>query len=164
MIRDRKVAQARDGEPSPSGSSVAEHTDQSSNDHDGIGGDGHDETGAVQTGQQGEVDEDEGEGQAPVQPADPEDLTKDLDDGIGFLLVVMVHGVDVVGDALTGGHGEVGEEGDGCDQRHQDMEESFLLQAVASVTCVSIKLDGSVLYSPPLLWHPGYRKSTRRRA
>lgn len=34
-------------------------------------------------------------------------------------------------DAITGGHGEVGEEGEGGDEGGQDMEETLLLEDVS---------------------------------
>lgn len=93
--------------------------------HDPLSRDGNQQIRARETGYQGEVGEEEGCGQGPVEVAQPEDLAEVLVAGVGDMFVGVFDVGVFVGYALAGCEGEVGYEGDGCDEGAEDVEGSF---------------------------------------
>ena len=66
-----------------------------------------------ETGQERQVDQHERVGQEPVYVAHPEDLAEVVLRGVRDVLVWLLDCVVFPGDAVAGGHGHVGDEGDG---------------------------------------------------
>ena len=129
MIDDSQVGDASNGVPAPLWSLLnGEGSEEAGKDHDNIGNDGNENVGTCKTGQEGEIEEEKGSGDAPIDVAGPVDLAVDdlLDIGDVVLGVVGL-GDLVVADAVTDGHGEVGDGGEGGDEGCQDVEEAFLL-------------------------------------
>lgn len=134
---DDQVGNAGNGVPSPllGGALSAVSGEETGQDHDEIGNDGHEDLSAVETREQAEVDKQERCGDAPVDVAGPVDLA--VDGGLCVWDVVVLLGdwdlVEV--DAITGGHGEVG---DGCghdDKCRNDVVEALGLKVgVSNVT------------------------------
>lgn len=140
LVDDDEVGKAGNGVPSPLlAISATVGSKETSEDHDQVGHDGDEDAGTVETGEQGQVEEQKWRGHGPVDVSCPVDLT------VGGLVcvwnVLVCLGLDslVVVDTCTAGHGEVGEEGEGGDEGSQDVEEAFLLE------CVSLcsRSDGS---------------------
>lgn len=123
MPDDEEIRDAADGVPAPglSGTLGAKGREQAAQDHDDVGDDGHQSVGTVEACEQGELQYDEGDGQDPTHVAGPVDLPADLVGvRIGAVgLVVVVDGVTVVGLAVPGGQGEIGDGGHDGHERGQ---------------------------------------------
>ena len=106
--------------------------EQTGEDHDDIGDDGNEDIRPAQTGEEGQIEQQERGGDGPVDVADPEDLSVDMLDGVGraFLLGVAEGDVSKRG-AVARGHSEVGQGGKRGDERGDDMEQPFLLFLVS---------------------------------
>jgi hypothetical protein len=126
---DEEVGNAGNGVPSPLGRGAlgAESSEESGQDHDNIGEDGHGEVGTVHASEETKVKEQERGGQGPVDVAGPEDLALDVVVCVRNVVVLLTD-VDVVDrDTLTGRHGEVRDGGGNGDESRDDMEETLLL-------------------------------------
>lgn len=112
LVDDDEVRQTRDGVPAPFlAGAVAEGGEETGQNHGDVGGEGDEGVGAAETGQEGQVEQDERGGDGAVDVASPEDLSEDvLDRGGGVLVGFLDHDVrETV--SITRGHGEVGERG-----------------------------------------------------
>ena len=129
LVDNDEVGNAGNGVPSPLGTLVnGEGGKEAGEDHDDVSHDGDEDVGTCETGQEGEIEEQEWGGDAPVDVAGPVDLTVDDLLDIGDVLLGVV-GLDdlVLADAVTDGHGEVGDCREGGDEGCDDVEEAFLL-------------------------------------
>lgn len=104
---DRQKADDHNGVPDPAALVVREGSRQSGSEHDQIRGNGDDEVCAAQATEKGNVDQDQGRGDDPVQIADPEYLAEIFLVGIWDVFVGVVHDRVFVGYAFAGSHGEV---------------------------------------------------------
>lgn len=138
MPDDEEVSNAGNGVPTPLfswhrivGGKGSEETSQ---DHNEIGDDGHGDVGTVETGDEAEIEEEQRGGDAPVDIAGPVDLTLDVVVGGGnTVLVLVLNGDLVVADAVTDSHTEVGDSGSHDDERSNDMIETLGLLMGVSV-------------------------------
>lgn len=71
---DRQETDNHDGVPDPAALVMRECSRKSGREHDQICGNGDDKICAIESSQEGDVDNDQGRGDDPVQVADPEDL------------------------------------------------------------------------------------------
>jgi len=116
-MHDRQVRDAADREPDPAAGIVRRKAAKGARDeHDQVRRDGDDQVRAVQTGQEGEVDQDQRRGQGPVDVAQPVHLAEDVAVRVRDVPVGFAQAVVGVRDAVAGGQGEVGDEGDGGDE------------------------------------------------
>jgi len=100
-------------------------SEQTSQNHDEIGKNSHKDVCTVQAGEEGQIEEEERSGQAPVDVAGPVDLTEDVVVGAWDSVLVVISLADVVPvDTALGGHAEVGDGGNYCDQGGDDMVET----------------------------------------
>lgn len=118
MPEDEDVGNAGNGIPAPLLWSVfrAEGSEETGQDHDKIGNDGHDDRATWSTGQEQEIEEKKWCRDGPINITGPVDLTEDVVVGVRDVLVLV--GLDdvVVADSGTAGHGKVrdgSEDGDG---------------------------------------------------
>lgn len=127
MPDDKEVRDAGDGVPPPllGGTGGAKGGEQAAQDHNDVGGDGHQGVRAVDASEEAQVEEQEGRRQGPVDVAGPVDLAADLVEGVWDVLVGVPHGDAVVGDGLPRGEGEVRERGDDGRQGRCDVEDAF---------------------------------------
>ena len=127
---DDQEGNASPGIPSPLlAITFAKSSEETSQDHDNVGNDSNKDVGTIETSQQAKVKEQKWCCDGPVHISCPVDFTVDVLVCVGKVVLVLV-GLDnvVVADTVAGGHGKVGEEGEGCDESGQDVEETFLLQ------------------------------------
>jgi hypothetical protein len=115
---DEDVGNAGNGVPAPllGGTLLAESSKETSENHDQVGNDGHDDVSTRHASQETEIEDQKRSGQAPIDVAGPEDLAVDLGECIGNVVVLLTDGDLLDGDTVTGGHGEVrerSEDGDG---------------------------------------------------
>lgn len=87
----------------------------------------------------------------------PEDLSGDLLVGVGHVLVFLMDVGLAPGDALAGGHGHVGEEGDGGDGCDEGVEEAFFLLALSCQLLLLLMGRESL----NIQTNPGYSRSQR---
>lgn len=110
---DKDVRDARNGIPAPllRGVLLTVGGEQTGEDHDNIGADGHQSVGAVNASQQAKVEEQERRRDGPVNVTSEVNLTADLVGGVA----VVVADLDAVQvDTLPIGHAEIGHgSGDG---------------------------------------------------
>lgn len=99
--------------------------------HDEIGNDSHENVGTAETGKEGQIEEEQWGGDAPVDVPGPVDLTVDDLVSVWHMLVGLSLDNLVEVGSIASGHGEVGEEGKGRDEGRQDMEQAFLLELLA---------------------------------
>ena len=122
---------------------MTEGSEETSQDHDQIGDNGNQDTGTVETGQQGQVKQEERGGNTPVDITGPVDLAEevflDVDIGVWSVLERAVESGLVEGDAITRGHGEVGDEREGGDEGRDDVEETFLLDGASQLCRLSLE-------------------------
>jgi hypothetical protein len=91
-------------------------SEQTSQDHDQVGDHSHDDVSTRHASQKTKVEEQEGSGDGPVDVTSPEDLTVDLGEGVGNVVVLLTDLDLVDGDTMAGGHSEVRDgRGDGDD-------------------------------------------------
>jgi hypothetical protein len=126
---DEEVGYTGNGVPSPLGRGAlsAESSEETGQDHDNVGEDGHGKVSTVHASEETKVKKQERGGQGPVDVAGPEDLALNVVVCVGNVVVLLTD-VDVVdGDTLASRHGEVRDgSGDG-DESRDDMEEALLL-------------------------------------
>ena len=90
-----------------------ESTQYTRAEHNQVRNDGNEQMRPRETRQERQVDQRERVGQEPVDVAHPEDLAVVVLRGIRDVLVWLLDCVVLPGDAFAGGHGHVGDEGDG---------------------------------------------------
>jgi hypothetical protein len=116
-----------DGVPDPAALIMCECSRKSGGEHDQICGNGDEEVCAIESAEEGDVDQDERSGYNPVEVSDPEDLAQVFLVRVWDVFVGMVDDGVFVGYAFAGGHGEVREEGDCCDEGCEGVQEAGLL-------------------------------------
>lgn len=123
------MGDAGHGVPAPALAGVLAVCEEEAGKHgDDVGEHGDEDVGAVDAGEEGQVEEQQRSRQCPVDVAHPEDLSKNGFEGIwDAVLVVLAGEVVRIVCAAAGGHGEVGEGGDDDGEGGQDMEEPLLL-------------------------------------
>lgn len=126
---DKEVRNAGNGIPAPLlGSALtAESGKETGQDHDEVGDDGQQGVATAKAGEQAKVEEEEGCGQAPVDVAGPVDLAEDVLERVGNVLVGLGDDNVVVADAVTSGHGKVGDGSSHDDQGGDDVVETLAL-------------------------------------
>ena len=130
---DKEVGNAGNRVPSPLGGGAlgAESSEETGQDHDNVGEDGHGEVSTVHASKETKVKEQQRGRQGPVDVAGPEDLALDVVVRVRDVVVLLTD-VDVVnGNTLAGGHGEVRDGGGDGDESRDDMEEALLLWGVS---------------------------------
>ncbi len=126
---DEEEGNARDGVPAPLLGSVlgAKGSKETSQDHDDIGNDHHNDVSTGHASQETEIEEQERGGDAPVDVTGPVDLAVGGGEGVGNVVMLLALDDLVEGDTGSRGHGEVGEgSGEGDDGR-DDMVEALVL-------------------------------------
>ena len=104
---------------------------EASQDHDEIGNDSNKNVGTVQAGKESKIEEQEWGGDTPVDVTCPVDFTVQiLVGGKAMLGRVGLEDDMVEADAITSGHGEVRDGGEGGDECCQDVEHAFLLLTI----------------------------------
>lgn len=127
---DNEVCEAGNGVPSPLGRSTlrAESSEETSEDHDKISGNGNGEVSTVHASQETKIEEQKWSGDSPVNVTSPEDLAMDLVVGVRNVVVLLTE-VDVVNrDTLASGHGEVRDRSSDGNQSCDNVEEALLLR------------------------------------
>ena len=129
LIDDNEVGDATPSVPAPLLAllGLAEGSEHPSQNHDDIGNDSNQDVGTTETSKESKIKEEEWGCDAPVNVSCPVDLTVDSVVNIWDLVVFLSFGVLGIADAITGGHGEVGQEGEGGDEAGNYVEETFLL-------------------------------------
>lgn len=74
---------------------------KSGGEHDKVRRDSDDQARARQAGDEGEIEQDEGSGEGPVDVAQPEDLAVEVVCYVGDVFVVVGYGAVGVGEALA---------------------------------------------------------------
>jgi hypothetical protein len=115
---DDEVSNAGNGVPAPllRSALVAVSGEETSQNHDDIGNNGQEDVATAETGKHGQIKEEKRGGQRPVDVAGPEDLAVDIVGGVRDVAVRVSDSGAVVADAVTGGHGEVGQRSKGDDE------------------------------------------------
>jgi hypothetical protein len=144
------VGNAGNGVPAPllGSALLAESSEQTSEDHDEISDDGHDDVSTRHASQKTEIEEQEGSGQGPVNVTGPEDLAVHLVEGVWDVVVLLADGDLLDGDTVAGGHGEVGERSEDGDHGSDGVVEALLL---IGLLVASMKLSRAETYKrdPP---------------
>jgi len=97
-------------------------SEQTSQDHDEISEDSHEDVCTIQASEKRQIEEEERSGQAPVNIASPVHLAEDVVVGAWDSVLMSLSLVDVVPvDATLGGHAEVGDGSNDCDQGSDDV-------------------------------------------
>jgi len=111
MPDDHEVSHASNSVPTPLlGCALAtECRKEASQNHDNIRNDGHEDMGTIETGQQAEIEEQEGCRDGPVDIASPVDLALHLGVGVRNVVMLMADMGDMDRNTVAGRHGEVGE-------------------------------------------------------
>lgn len=131
LVYDDQVRSTSHGVPSPLLTfSVSECSEKTGEDHDQICNNGDCDIGSVHASEESKIEEEKGGGESPVDITSPEDLTEDMFDSVGGVLVDLLDNDVGKRVAVAGGHGEVGESGKCSDEGGDDMEEAFLLYCV----------------------------------
>jgi hypothetical protein len=128
---DEKVGNAGNGVPAPllGGTLLTESSEETGQDHDEIGNDGHDDVSTRHASQKTEIEDQEGSGQAPVNVTCPEDLAVDLGECVGNVVVLLADDGGLDGDTVAGGHGEVGQSSEDGDARGDGVVETLRLSS-----------------------------------
>jgi hypothetical protein len=108
---DNEVGNAGNGVPAPllRGALTAVSGEETGKNHDDIGNNGQKDVATAETGEHGQIEEEERGGQAPVDVTGPVDLAVDIVGGVRDVAVRVSDSGAVVADAVAGGHGEVGQ-------------------------------------------------------
>jgi hypothetical protein len=115
------VGEASNGVPAPllrAGVVLAESSEETSQNHDDIGDNGHEGMGAIDASKQAKVEEQQGRGDAPVNITTIVHLAANHA-LLVFLLAVRIDAV--LGNSLTSGHGKVRERGGDDNHRRDDV-------------------------------------------
>lgn len=127
LVDDDEVSDAGPNVPAPLLSvTVAIGGKKTGQNHDEISNDCNKDVGTTETSQESKVKQQEWGCNAPVDISCPVDLS--VCDLLGIWESMLVtDSLDdlVVVDTVTSGHGEIGEEGEGCDKGSQDVEQSL---------------------------------------
>lgn len=128
MVQHNQIPHTRQRQPSPSGPSMSRKGPQNSGrKHNIVSSDRAQEISTRETGDQREVDEQQGRAKGPVDIPEPEDLAEGVGMGVWDVFVDFCNVVFFEGHALTRGQSEVGYEGDGCDQGTGGVEDPLCL-------------------------------------
>lgn len=124
---DEDVRDQGDGVPAPALGRVltAVGGEKTGEDHDEIGGDGHEGVGTIDTGQQGQVEQDEGRGDGQVDVTGEGDLAADVVEGIRDVVVVVPDLDAVQAGAMAGGQAKVGQSTRDGDQGGDDVVDTL---------------------------------------
>ena len=134
LVDDNKVRNAAHSVVSPLlAGPASESSEKTIQDHDEVSHDGDEDVCTAQTGKEGEVQEQERGGDAPVYVASPVYLAIDVLSGVGGVLVRLLDDDVVEGDAVTSCHGKVGDGSESGDEGGQDVEQPFLLWRLAKI-------------------------------
>ena len=135
MPDDYQVCDTSDCVPAPLlwGTLAAISSEQTCQDHDDIGNDGHQNMGTIQAGQETEIKQQKGCSQAPVHIASPEDLAINIGIGVWDVIMALTEGDVVDRNTVACSHSEVRDGSEDSDQGGDDMEEAFLLLLLAYV-------------------------------
>lgn len=138
MPDDDEVGNAGNGVPAPllRVAFGAESGKETSEDHDHVGNDGHEDVGTVEAGEETEIEQQERGGDGPVDVPGKEDLTVDVVLGVGHVRVALIDHNVVVGNAVAGSHGKVRESSEDGDQGGDKVENTLVLSSV------SVRADG----------------------
>lgn len=97
-------------------------SEQTSQDHDEISEDSHEDVCTIQSSEKRQIEKEERSSQAPVYIAGPVHLAEDVVVGVWDSVLMSLSLMDVVPvDAALGGHAEVGDGSDNCDQGSDDV-------------------------------------------
>lgn len=110
QVPDNKdVGNAGNGVPSPLLGSFlrAESSEETGQDHDQVGNNGQEDVSTRHASQKAEIEDQQRGGDGPVDVTSPEDLAVDSLVCVGNVVILVTDGDLVVGDAVSGGHGEV---------------------------------------------------------
>lgn len=102
-------------------------TEQSRSQHDPVSRNGGDQVCTRQTAHESEVGEDERGGEGPVHVAQPGNGAVEVVLGVGDMFVVVYNGGPGQIETLASCEGEIGDEGDGCDEGGQCVEDTLRL-------------------------------------
>ena len=128
LVDNHKVGDATKRIPTPLLTiSATKGSKETSEDHDHIGNNCHEDFGTAEAGQEAKVQKKEWSSETPVNIACPVDLTIDDLNSVWDVLVLLDLLDFVVGNAITRSHCEVREKGEGGNEGGEDMEETFLL-------------------------------------
>ncbi len=117
LVHDDQVCNAGNSIPSPFRSLLnGEGSEETSQDHDNVGNDSHEDVGATKTSEKAEIEEQKWGGKAPVDVAGPVDFAVDGLVDVGEVLLRLGDDDLVVGNAVMDGHGEVGDHSEGGDE------------------------------------------------
>jgi hypothetical protein len=94
---------------------LSEGSEEPGENHDDVCDDGDEDVSSAEAGQEGEIEEEKGSCERPVDVAGPEYLAEDVLGGVGDVLVGFLDDVVCEGGAFSGCHGVVGESGEGGD-------------------------------------------------
>jgi hypothetical protein len=124
---DNEVGNAGNGVPAPllRSALVAVSGEETSQNHDDISNDGQKDVATAETGEHGQIEEEERGGQAPVDVTGPVDLAVDIVGGVRDVAVRVSDGGAVVADTVAGGHGEVGQRSKGDDESGDDVVDTL---------------------------------------
>lgn len=128
LVNNDKVGNASPCVPSPLLAITASvSSKETSQNHDDVSDNCNENVGTTESGQKGEIEQEEGSGNAPVDVSCPVDLSI-CNLFCVWKTVLVADGFDdlVEVDTITGGHSEIREEGKGGDEGSQDVEESLL--------------------------------------
>lgn len=122
---DEKVRNAADGIPTPFLSSMllSKGSEQTGEDHDQIGNNGHSGVGAINSSEKAQVQQEKRRGDSPVDVSCVVDLAALQVVGAWELAVMILDLVAVEAGGVAGGHGKVRDCGSNCDERRDDMVE-----------------------------------------
>jgi hypothetical protein len=140
---DKDVGNAGNGVPAPllGGAFLTESSEQTGQDHDQIGNNGHDDVSTRHASQQTKVEEQQRSGQAPVDVAGPEDLAVHLVESIGNVVVLLTDGDLLDGDTVSGGHCEVRDGGEDGDHGRDGVVETLRLMRALAGSRQALKMS-----------------------
>ena len=128
LVDDDQVGNASNGIPAPFWSFLnRESSEETSQDHDDIGNDGHKDVGTRKTSQEAKIEEQEWGGETPVDIAGPVDFT--VGDRLDVRAMGPRDGLNnlILANPITDCHGIIRDHGKGGDESSQDMEHAFCL-------------------------------------
>jgi len=127
LVNNDQVGGTSHSVPSPFLSIAAsERGEETGQNHDDISDNCNEDVGTVETSEEGKIEKEERSGNGPVDVTSPEDLSVDVLEGSGSVVVGFLDNDVCVAVSITSGHCEVGE---GCEEGNegsQNVEETFL--------------------------------------
>lgn len=134
LVDDSQIRDACECIPAPFWAFInGKCSEKTGEDHDDVSDYSDQNVGTGQAREEGQVQEQEGCGNTPVDISGPVHLTEDVVKGSRAVLVVVPDDDLVLADAITNSHGVVGESGKGGDEGSQDVEQAFLLRNISLV-------------------------------